>query len=63
MTLAEAQKAVAAILKDLESSTGTIVSGIQLERLDVTGLNDDFPCHLMTVAIETERLPGHEWDC
>lgn len=63
MTLAEAQKAVAAILKDLESSTGTIVSGIQLERLDVTELNDDFPRHLMIVAIETERLPGHEWDC
>ena len=57
----EAEKSIAKILRDIELETGCLVKSIELDKIDITQIQDERPQHMMHVHIELERLPGHKW--
>ena len=59
--IAEAERKVADIIRQLEIDTGDIVKSIGCEELEVTSIEDDRRRLKMRVVIETERPPGRDW--
>lgn len=57
----KAELQIGAILAELERETGEVVRGISLSQTETTALHDSNRKMLMTVEIELERLPSHEW--
>lgn len=51
-TLEQTQVAIAALLRDLESHTGHLVSGLHLDTIEITGLHLSQPQHRMQVVID-----------
>jgi len=61
MNKREAELKIAAILAELEETTGAVVKGISLNAIDITANTDVGRQLLMSVDIELERMPGHQW--
>ncbi|WP_289105845.1 hypothetical protein [uncultured Halomonas sp.] len=62
MDIQEAQKTIAATLKQLEIDSDVVVRGISLHTIEVTAFGDDKRRFQQSVVIETERLPGNNWE-
>jgi hypothetical protein len=58
----EAERAIASILSDLETSSGQIVESIKIDDLDITSMKDSRPEWIRKVCIELKRQPGTKWD-
>ena len=61
MDVNEAEQKIAAILKQLEVDTDSIVESIGCSMIDVTTFKDDRPQLKMKVDIELQRQPGRSW--
>lgn len=61
MTITEAEKKIAAILKQLEIDSGSVVKSISLDTIEMTNLGDVRPQMMQRVLIELERAPGNRW--
>lgn len=61
MTVAEAEKAVARILADLEKELDSHVEHIEIQDYEVTQFTDDRVQYLRQVAITLKRKPGTRW--
>ncbi|MEM8493223.1 MAG: hypothetical protein AAF756_20590 [Pseudomonadota bacterium] len=62
MDLPEAKKRIAAVLKELEESTGKVVSNVYLRSVETTTLQDTRQELAVGVEIELMRQPGHNWE-
>lgn len=61
MNKRKAELQIGAILSELEKETGDIVRRISLSEVEATSIHDTNRKMLMSVEIELERLPGHQW--
>lgn len=61
MDINQAEKAIAAILKQLEVDQGVLVEGLSLDTIDSTTHDDDRRQFYQHVVIELRRLPGNNW--
>lgn len=62
MNTDEASKKIAAILLELEKSTGCTVSDISIDNIDVTSLGDKCRQIYKKINIKIERPYGAMWD-
>lgn len=61
MNLSQAEQGIANILKQLEESTGELVSSIGLKEIDVTSVDDVGRRVLISPVIYMHRTPAHSW--
>lgn len=61
MTQDKAQRQIAAILAELEKSTGQLVDGVRVESLDIRSYADPAPKWLRFVEIDMRPIPGSQW--
>jgi len=57
----KAELAIAAVLRDLEIETGTIVDRIWIEVIDITSVRDDRQQLLRRVSMDLRPMPGSKW--
>ena len=57
----KAEPAIAAVLRDLEIETGTLVERIWIEGIDITSVRDERQQLLRRVSMELRPLPGSKW--
>jgi len=58
----EAERKINHILSDLEKRTDAVVESINLDKIDITQIQDTRPKFKTTVRIETCRIPGNDWN-
>lgn len=61
MTRQEAERQIAAILKQFELVSGLLVDNVEINRIEVTRFKDTNSIHSRNVAIVCHRPPGNEW--
>lgn len=61
MDIRTARLEIAKVLAQLERDTGTVCRSIGLYAFDVTNIKSNASEHQMSVEIELERIPGHNW--
>jgi hypothetical protein len=62
MTLDQAERAIADVLRRLEIDTGCVVDAISTTDIEVTTVEDERRQVRRRVVIELKRLPGQSWD-
>lgn len=60
--ITEAERKIAAILKQLEVDTGNVVDTVELEDMEATTMGSDRREYVRKVVITTHRLPGNHWE-
>lgn len=61
MTLQEAERDIARILKELEGSNDCLVRDISIHGIDCTNIDDERRRVLRKVSIRLESLPAADW--
>jgi hypothetical protein len=62
MTIDEAQKQIAEILRQVEVGSGALVKGVRIRDVDITRLADPRRQISRAVEIELEHIPGTHWE-
>lgn len=57
-----AERAIAAILAELERVTGSYVDSVDITNIEVTQMEDTRPQVIRSVSIDVRRLPGTRWE-
>lgn len=57
----KAERAIDAILSQLERDTGECVQSVEIIRTDITKLGDERKKHMAGTFITMFRTPGNEW--